>query len=111
MKKNNLTYLFYLPSFSGGGSEMVTINLANQFYDHDKKVIFLCSNNSGPLYFKLNKKIEVLNKINNLHDHKGLLSVKWKNIPTEKDMSIIKEIWFSKIGDMSDTIEHLIINK
>tara|TARA_R110000787_G_scaffold90645_2_gene191273 strand:- start:531 stop:809 length:279 start_codon:yes stop_codon:yes gene_type:complete len=60
---------------------------------------------------KLNKKIEVLNKIDNLHDHKGLLSVKWKNIPTKKDMSIIKKIWFSKIGDMSDTIEHLIINK
>jgi len=60
---------------------------------------------------KLNKKIEVLNKINNIHDHKGLLSVNWKNIPTEKDMSIIKEIWLSRVGDMSDTIEHLIINK
>ena len=61
MKKTDLTYLFYLPSFSGGGSEMVTINLANQFYSNKKKIIFLCSNNNGPLFFKLNKNIKVIN--------------------------------------------------
>lgn len=61
MKKNNLIYLFYLPSFTGGGSEMVTINLANEFHKNNKKVIFLCSNTNGPLFFRLNNKIKIIN--------------------------------------------------
>lgn len=61
MIKNKLTYLFYLPSFSGGGSEMVTINLANEFYRKNKKIVFLCSNTNGPLFFKLNSNIKIIN--------------------------------------------------
>ena len=59
-KKSDL-YLFYLPTFEGGGSETVIINIANDFYKKKLNVVFLCSNISGSLYFKLNKKIKLIN--------------------------------------------------
>lgn len=60
-KNNKLLILFYLPSFTGGGSEIVTINLANQFYKLNHNIFFLCSNSSGPLFFKLDKNIKIVN--------------------------------------------------
>ncbi len=49
---------------------------------------------------------EVLNKISNLHDHKGTMSVTWKTSPTEREKAMFLKAWKSSIGDGADNVLH-----
>ncbi len=42
-------YLFYIPSFAGGGAERIAILLANYFNNHESKVSFVVNKSEGPL--------------------------------------------------------------
>lgn len=49
---------------------------------------------------------KLLSKISGLHDHKGILTVTWKNSPTVGEKEIISKAWSSSIGDGADNVEH-----
>ncbi|MEC8567566.1 MAG: hypothetical protein VXY56_04650 [Pseudomonadota bacterium] len=50
--------------------------------------------------------LDVLNRIEELYDHKGSLEVTWKDIPTEQEKQFMLQAWRSPIGDGSDNIQH-----
>lgn len=45
-------------------------------------------------------------KIEGVHDHKGELSVVWRDAPIENDLTAVQSIWHSRIGDGSGNINH-----
>lgn len=57
MSKKKL--LILLSSFSGGGAERVTINLANHFYNNNIDVSFLVFSDSGEMKSEVNKDIKI----------------------------------------------------
>jgi len=48
----------------------------------------------------------LMQKIQKLHDHKGILNVLWKVKPTPGELEIILRAWGSSIGDRCDNVEH-----
>lgn len=48
----------------------------------------------------------VLSKIENLHDHKGCLTVTWHVKPTVGEKEFLLKAWESSIGDGADNVEH-----
>ena len=48
------------------------------------------------------------NKVARLHDHKGLLTVVWREMPTLKEKEYFLLAWESPIGDLSPNILHLL---
>lgn len=51
---------------------------------------------------------DLLNKIEELRDHKGTLTVKWKTEPTDGEKEILLKSWMSIVGDGSNNVEHEI---
>ncbi|AVR96293.1 hypothetical protein [Pseudoduganella armeniaca] len=49
-----------------------------------------------------------IEKVAQLHDHKGTLIVFWHDAPTEQEKGFFLQAWRSKIGDGSDNVEHEI---
>ena len=49
---------------------------------------------------------KILAKIAKLHDHKGTLTVTWKDTPSDGEKEFILRAWQSPIGDGADNIEH-----
>jgi hypothetical protein len=49
-----------------------------------------------------------IEKISQLHDHKGNLIVVWWAEPTEAEKSYFLKAWQSKVGDESSHVEHEI---
>jgi hypothetical protein len=49
-----------------------------------------------------------IEKVTQIHDHKGTLIVFWNDTPTEQDKGFFVQAWASKIGDGSDHVEHEI---
>jgi hypothetical protein len=49
-----------------------------------------------------------IEKITQLHDHKGTLIVFWNDAPTEPEKEFFVQAWSSKIGDGSTNVEHEI---
>ena len=48
-------------------------------------------------------------RLSNLHDHKGNLSVSWNMTPTPTEIRLVHEAWASEIGDgNSDSIDHFV---
>ncbi len=47
-------------------------------------------------------------KVSQLHDHKGHLIVFWNDAPTEAEKQYFLKAWASKIGDGSSNVEHEI---
>lgn len=56
-------------------------------------------------YFGNEKFIE---KISQIHDHKGNLIVVWWSPPTEEEKNYFLRAWQSKVGDESSHVEHEI---
>ena len=50
----------------------------------------------------------LLNKVGELKDHKGILTVYWTEIPQETEKNIFEKAWSSRVGDGSDNVEHEI---
>lgn len=50
--------------------------------------------------------LDILPKLSRLDDHKGTLSVYWKESPTTLEMKIISDAWDSAIGDGCDNVDH-----
>lgn len=48
----------------------------------------------------------LLQKITNLHDHKGTLEVTWASIPSPEEKKYLSKAWESRIGDGADNVEH-----
>ena len=49
----------------------------------------------------------LLSKIAKLHDHKGVLNVKWHQRPTAGEKEIVAKAWGSLIGDgAAENVEH-----
>jgi len=53
---------------------------------------------------------ELLDKIFELEDSKGMLTVYWKVEPTQGEKELFAEAWKSQIGDGCDTVEHLMLD-
>ena len=49
-----------------------------------------------------------VDKLAQLHDHKGTLIVFWLDTPTESERDYFLRAWQSKIGDGSSNVEHEI---
>jgi hypothetical protein len=47
-----------------------------------------------------------VDKLNQLHDHKGTLIVFWHEPPTEAEKQFWAHAWASKVGDGTTAVEH-----
>ena len=47
-----------------------------------------------------------IEKVTQIHDHKGTLIVFWGEAPSETEKDYFVQAWASKIGDGSDHVEH-----
>jgi len=47
-----------------------------------------------------------IEKVSQIHDHKGTLIVFWNEAPTEPEKDFFVQAWASKIGDGSSNVEH-----
>ncbi len=47
-------------------------------------------------------------KVTQIHDHKGTLIVFWSDPPSEDEKQYFAHAWASKIGDGSSNVEHEI---
>ena len=47
-----------------------------------------------------------IEKVSQMHDHKGTLIVFWHDAPTEDEKAFFVRAWSSKIGDGSANVEH-----
>jgi hypothetical protein len=47
-----------------------------------------------------------VDKITQMHDHKGTLIVFWNDAPSEQEKEYFVHAWASKIGDGSSNVEH-----
>ncbi len=47
-----------------------------------------------------------IEKVTQIHDHKGTLIVFWNDVPSEVEKNYFVQAWASKIGDGSDNVEH-----
>ena len=47
-----------------------------------------------------------VDKLTQLHDHKGTLIVFWHEPPTELEKGYCARAWASKVGDGSSNVEH-----
>ncbi len=51
---------------------------------------------------------KILGKVERLHDHKGTLTVTWRNRPNEEEKRYFLRAWESVIGDGADNVEHSV---
>ncbi|MET3131254.1 hypothetical protein AAKU55_001513 [Oxalobacteraceae bacterium GrIS 1.11] len=49
-----------------------------------------------------------IEKVSQIHDHKGTLIVFWYEAPSEQQKHYFVQAWASKIGDGSSNVEHEI---
>ena len=49
---------------------------------------------------------DLASKIAELHDHKGILVVRWKEDGTAGEKEFFSRAWKSSIGDFCDNVEH-----
>jgi hypothetical protein len=47
-----------------------------------------------------------IEKVSQIHDHKGTLIVFWLDMPTEEEKGYWASAWASKVGDGSSNVEH-----
>jgi hypothetical protein len=47
-----------------------------------------------------------IEKVTQIHDHKGTLIVFWNEAPSETEKAWFLQAWASKIGDGSTSVEH-----
>jgi hypothetical protein len=47
-----------------------------------------------------------IEKVSQLHDHKGTLIVFWHDTPNEDEKAYFTRAWSSKMGDGSTNVEH-----
>jgi hypothetical protein len=47
-----------------------------------------------------------IDKVTQIHDHKGTLIVFWNDAPSEAEKQYFANAWASKIGDGSSNVEH-----
>ena len=47
-----------------------------------------------------------IEKVSQIHDHKGTLIVFWNDAPSEQEKQFFTQAWASKIGDGSSNVEH-----
>jgi hypothetical protein len=47
-----------------------------------------------------------IEKVTQIHDHKGTLIVFWSDPPSEAEKQYFANAWASKIGDGSSNVEH-----
>jgi hypothetical protein len=47
-----------------------------------------------------------IEKVSQLHDHKGTLIVFWHDAPSEDEKALFAQAWSSKMGDGSSNVEH-----
>ncbi|MCG2584291.1 hypothetical protein [Massilia sp. TS11] len=50
--------------------------------------------------------IMLIEKVTQLHDHKGTLIVFWHEPPTDEEKQYFVRAWASKIGDGTTNVEH-----
>ncbi len=51
---------------------------------------------------------ELLSKIVRLYDHKGTLTVTWRNAPSDGEKEFVLKAWLSRIGDGANNVEHIL---
>jgi lysophospholipid acyltransferase (LPLAT)-like uncharacterized protein len=54
----------------------------------------------------LSGKQTFIEKVSQLHDHKGTLIVFWHDMPTEEEKDLFAKGWASKMGDGTANVEH-----
>lgn len=47
-----------------------------------------------------------IEKVSQLHDHKGTLIVFWHDTPSEDEKDLFSKGWASKMGDGTSSVEH-----
>jgi hypothetical protein len=53
---------------------------------------------------------DVLPRIAGLHDHKGVLTVKWRQQPSDAEKRLVTKAWESSIGDGANNVTHEIFH-
>lgn len=49
---------------------------------------------------------QFVDKLTQLHDHKGTLIVFWNEVPSDAERAIFVSAWASKVGDGTAQVEH-----
>ncbi|WP_426191095.1 hypothetical protein [Massilia sp. DWR3-1-1] len=52
--------------------------------------------------------LRLVEKVSQLHDHKGTLIVFWIDAPDESEKALFSVAWGSRIGDGTSNVEHEI---
>ena len=52
--------------------------------------------------------LQLVEKVSQLHDHKGTLIVFWIDAPSDTEKAYFSAAWASKVGDGSSNVEHEI---
>jgi len=52
--------------------------------------------------------LQLVEKVSQLHDHKGTLIVFWIDAPNDAEKSYFSAAWGSRVGDGSSNVEHEI---
>jgi hypothetical protein len=60
-------------------------------------VVALADRNAGDRFIE---------KVTQIHDHKGTLIVFWNDAPSDAEKEYFADAWASKIGDGSSNVEH-----
>lgn len=50
--------------------------------------------------------INFIDKLTQLHDHKGTLIVFWHDVPSDAEKSCLTRAWASRVGDGTTLVEH-----
>lgn len=50
--------------------------------------------------------LHFVDKLTQLHDHKGTLIVFWNEVPDEAERGYFVRAWASKVGDGTENVEH-----
>jgi hypothetical protein len=56
----------------------------------------------------INATLGFIEKVSQIHDHKGTLIVFWNGAPTEQEKQFFVQAWASRVGDGSTNVEHEI---
>ena len=54
---------------------------------------------------------DVLDKVENIHDHEGQLTIAWKQSPLAGEREFFVKAWESKIGDGADNVDHVLLKR
>ena len=91
-------------AFQTDMTRVVTVLLAIEQSPRNYPEIGITEGHHGLTHHQGDK--EKIEKVTQIHDHKGTLIVFWNAAPSDEEKEFFAQAWASKIGDGSRNVEH-----